>query len=67
MIRPEDLKVNDIVRLKCGSPKFIVVAINLDAAQPEAQIFTWSDRQGFVTQIVPIAWLVNPMPKALDQ
>ncbi len=64
MIQPE---IGDVVRLKSGSPKFIVTAVSAGETQPSAEIFGWSDRQGFVSRAVPVDWLVWPRPHDGDE
>ena len=64
MIKREDISVGDIVRLRSGSPKFLVSDIGVVNAGGDypVEIFGWSDRQGFVSRYVPLSWLCWPKP-----
>jgi uncharacterized protein YodC (DUF2158 family) len=67
MIKPDDISVGAVVRLKSGSPKFLVSAISYAGDDPEVEIFGWADRLGFVSREVPLSWLVWPKrPEAED-
>lgn len=60
MISREELSLHDVVRLRCGSPRFIVSDILVEAKGVRVEISTWHDRHGFVSRYVPIEWLCWP-------
>lgn len=60
MIKPEDIAVGAIVRLKSGSPKFTVRSIDHKDDGIMVTLFGWADRLGFVQETVPLEFLVWP-------
>ena len=66
MIKPEAIAVGQLVRLRCGSPKFIVYGIGSGHQSEMIDLFGWSDRLGFFSYTVPLAFLVYPRQRDDD-
>lgn len=61
MIKPEDISVGEVVRLKSGSPKLTVTGIETaEDGVTEIDVLLWHENHGFIENTFPLDLLVWP-------